>query len=107
VKNEALIQQEIKTRLLQMAGQAKEITVKKATLVLFDDGRRVIEPAVYVVATARYEGPKGAASVVDIPVDFYVPVLLKPEGYYPFHQDREAKRPGPETRKEQAEEEKK
>lgn len=94
VKNDKLIFQEIRRRLIQMAGQAEEIVVQKAKLVLFDDGRGVIEPAIHVVAAARYQGPNKDRSVIEIPVDFYIPALLKPEGYYPFHQDAEAKWPG-------------
>ena len=94
VKSDERILDEIRRRLYGMAGQAEEIVVEKAELVLFDDGRGVIEPAIYVVTTARYEGPERAKDGVEIPVDFYVPVLLKSEGYYPFQQDAEAKWPG-------------
>lgn len=97
VKSDELIRHAIQRRLLKMADQAKEIIVQKAELVLFDDGRGMIEPAIYVVAAARYQGPKRAKGVVEIPVDFYVPVLLKPKGYYPFHKDAEAKWPGSDS----------
>lgn len=97
VKSDKLIRYAIQRRLIKTADQAKEITVKKAELVLFDDGRGVIEPAIYVVAVARYQGPKLAKRDVEIPVDFYVPVLLKPKGYYPFHKDAEAKWPGSDS----------
>jgi len=97
VKSDEMIRHAIQRRLLKMADQAKEIIVQKTELVLFDDGRGVIEPAIYVVAAARYQGPKRAKGVVEIPVDFYVPVLLKPKGYYPFHKDAEAKWPGSDS----------
>jgi len=97
VKSDELIRRAIQRRLLKMADQAKEIIVQKAELVLFDDGRGMIEPAIYVVAAARYQGPKRAKGLVEIPVDFYVPVLLKPKGYYPFHKDAEAKWPGSDS----------
>lgn len=96
LKNDELIRREIYRRLLKTAGQAKEIFVQKAELVLYDDGRGVIEPAFYVVAAAQYQGPERTKGTVDIPVDFYIPILLKPAGYYPFHQDAEAKWPGSE-----------
>ncbi len=97
VKSDELIRHAIQRRLLKMADQAREIIVQKAELVLFDDGRGVIEPAIYVIAAARYQGPKRAKGVVEIPVDFYVPVLLKSKGYYPFHKDTEAKWPGSDS----------
>lgn len=97
VKSDELIRHAMQRRLLKMADQAKEIIVQKVELVLFDDGRGIIEPAIYVVAAARYQGPKRAKGVVEIPVDFYVPVLLEPKGYYPFHKDAEAKWPGSDS----------
>ena len=93
LKNDKQIREEITSRLKDMAGKAEYIAVQKAELVLFDDGRGVIEPAIYVVAMARYEGPKRAKGIVDIPVDFYVPALTKHAAYYPFQQDADAKVP--------------
>lgn len=98
-KGDDRIRREIEHRLGKMAGEAEEIIVRRAELVLFDDGRGVIEPAIYVVATARYKGPERAEGAIEIPVDFYIPVLLESEGYYPFHQDAEAKWPGSEREK--------
>jgi len=99
VKNDELILREINRRLLRVAYQAREVVVRKAEMVLFDDGRGVIEPAIYVVASALYDGPKRAKEGVDIPVDFYVPVLLQSEAYYPFVQDAEAQWPGGDAEK--------
>jgi hypothetical protein len=93
LKNDKQIYKEITTRLKVMAGQAAGITVQNAEFVLFDDGRGVIEPAIYVVAMARYDGPKRAKGFVEIPVDFYVPALTKHVAYYPFQQDANAKAP--------------
>lgn len=103
IKNDDLIREEINSRLLRMAGQAKEIIVREARLVLFDDGRGVIEPAVYVVAAARYDEPERVTGIVEIPVDFYVPTLMEFAGYYPFQQDAEAKSPNTEGRPGKAE----
>lgn len=94
VKNDERIRKEITRRLVHMAGEADEVVVRKVQLVLFDDGRGVIEPAMYVLASARYKGPEKGEGAVHIPVDFYVPVLFDAEGYYPFRQDAEAKWPG-------------
>jgi len=99
VKSDDMILHEINRRLFRMADQAREIVVRKAELVLFDDGRGVIEPAIHVVASARYEGPERAKEGVEIPVDFYVPVLLRSEAYYPFIQDAEARWPGGDAEK--------
>ena len=98
IKSDDVILGEIRRRLFMMAGEAEVIVVEKADLVLFDDGRGVVEPAIYVVAAAQYEGPERAGGSVRIPVDFYIPVLLESEGYYPFHQDVEARWPGSETK---------
>jgi len=94
VRKDEEIRRVIERRLLRTADQAGRITVQKAELVLFDDGRGVIEPAIYVVAAAQYPGPERADGDVEIPIDFYVPVLLKSMGYYPFRQDAEAQWPG-------------
>jgi hypothetical protein len=93
IKNDEMIREEIKSRLLKMAGEARNIVVRKANLVLYDDGRGLIEPAVYIVADASYDGPEKTRKPVNIPVDFYIPALKEFAGYYPFQQDAEAKRP--------------
>ena len=96
VKRDDLILREIDRRLFRMADRAREVVIREAELVLFDDGRGVVEPAIHVVATARYEGPQRAKEGTEIPVDFYVPALLRSEAYYPFIQDAEARWPGGE-----------
>ena len=93
LKSDKRFYREIMLRLKDMAGQAEKITIHKAELVLFDDGRGMIEPAIHVDAMARYPGPKRNKGIVDIPVDFYVPALSKHAAYYPFQQDADAKGP--------------
>lgn len=92
-KNDQVIQREIQDRLRRMAGQALDIKIEKSSMVLYDDGLGRIEPAMYVLAMARYEGP-GREGVVEIPVDFYVPFLKQPKALFPYMKSREAKGPG-------------
>ncbi len=93
LKSNALIRKEILQQLRITAGDAKQTYIRKATLVLYDDGRGVIEPAIFVVADARYVGPKNEP-LVNNPVDFYVPVLKRPAAYYPYMKSRNANPPG-------------
>ncbi|NTW51646.1 MAG: hypothetical protein HGB22_03565 [Chlorobiaceae bacterium] len=98
LKSNPAIRKEIRLQLRKEAGDAVSTSIRNASLVLFDDGRGVIEPAVYVVADARYTGPRNE-TLVNNPVDFYVPVLKKPEAYYPYMKSRNANAPGFDDRK--------
>lgn len=93
LKTDELIRSDIRKQLRELAGEAIETSVPKSSLVLFDDGRGIIEPALYVVVQARYKGPANER-FIDRPVDFYVPVLKKPKAYYPFMKSRESRLPG-------------
>ncbi|NTU58652.1 MAG: hypothetical protein HGB00_07005 [Chlorobiaceae bacterium] len=97
LKSNAVISKEIRQQLRLTAGDAKEIAIRQASLVLYDDGRGTIEPAVYVVADARYLGPRNE-TLVNNPVDFYVPVLKVPGAYYPYMKSRNSKSPGYDDR---------
>ncbi|HWR01649.1 MAG TPA: hypothetical protein VN371_07260 [Chlorobaculum sp.] len=97
LKSNALIRKEIFQQLRTTAGDAKETFIRKASLVLYDDGRGVIEPAIFVVADARYVGPKNEP-LVNNPVDFYVPVLKRPEALYPYMKSRNANPPAYDER---------
>ncbi|NEX11309.1 MAG: hypothetical protein C1942_01180 [Prosthecochloris sp.] len=96
-KSSKVIRRDIAERLSRIAGGAKEILDQNAVQVLYDDGLGIIEPAIYVTAVARYEGP-GEKGVVDIPVDFYVPVLKSSKADFPFKKDRGIKSPGRDRR---------
>jgi len=99
IKSDDVIALEIRRRLFRMADLAQSIEIQRAGLVLFDDGRGRIEPAIFVVAAARYEGPERSKDGVEIPVDFYVPVLKDSQAYYPFIQDAGARWPGGDAEK--------
>ena len=76
-------------RIEFIAGRAQSVTVLDARVVLFNDyGRGVIEPAVLVDASARYEqicqdGREQKTVEFIEPCDFLVPLLRKPVAQYP------------------------
>ena len=81
----------LKKRLREAGKEAKRIVVQKADLVLYDDGKGWIEPAYFVEARLYYEVPDIAANgsgetvqKYDVPYDYYVPVLRKPQAFYPY-----------------------
>ncbi len=94
-KNSEVIRQETAERLRLLAGEAKEILGRKSVQVLYDDGQGHIEPAIYVTAVARYEGPVNEG-FVDIPVDFYIPLLRSSKAVFPFMKDRDIRKPDDE-----------
>lgn len=93
LKSDELIRKDIRSQLCALTGHSEKNTDQKSTIVLFDDGRGVIEPALFVTAKALYQGPNNR-EVIEIPVDFYVPLLRKPKAYYPFMQSLDSKIPG-------------
>lgn len=85
------IKKTLETRIRKGAGSAKRIIVKKADIVLYDDGRGQIEPAYHVQARLYYDSSnslvekhKDTVTKYDVPFDFYVPVLVKPIAFYPY-----------------------
>lgn len=85
------IKKTIESRLRKGARGAKRIIVKKADIVLYDDGIGQIEPAYHIQARLYYISPDSitekddkAVNKYDIPFDFYVPVLKKPIAFYPY-----------------------
>ena len=82
------IRAQLESRLREAAGDAKRIIVEKAALVLYDDGRGLVEPAYHVQAKLFYEikneDDQKDIQRYDTPYDYYVPVLIKPLGFYPY-----------------------
>lgn len=78
----------------QTVGQhAKAVRLESTELVLFDDGRGVIEPVIRVVLNLTVESEVSGADGEmekreDVnPFDFFVPVLRKPRAELPFISD--------------------
>jgi hypothetical protein len=82
------IKKVLESRLIRASEGAKRMIVRKANLVLYDDGKGRIEPAFHIQARLFYEkaAGKGEEEIqkYDIPYDYYVPVLKKPLAYYPY-----------------------
>ena len=75
------VKKSIYNRLEKEAKNTVKINLNKINLVLFDDGKGIIEPAYHVETQCFYTNTKG---LYDIPLDFYVPILKKPRAFYPF-----------------------
>jgi hypothetical protein len=75
------IREGIYNRLEEGAKDTTKINLNKVDLVLYDDGKGVIEPAYHVEAQLFYENKKNS---YDVPFDFYVPILKRPHAFYPF-----------------------
>lgn len=97
------IRTELESRLRKGAAGAERIIVKKADLVLFDDGKGVIEPAYYVQAKTFYKvsgRDKQGKEVIenyDVPYDYYIPVLKTPAAFYPYMEKCKVKPTEPNT----------
>lgn len=90
LRSDREIKETLTVRLRKGAQGAKRIIVKKADLVLYDDGRGHIEPAYHIQARLYYQSPKPLSGKqkgidkYDIPFDYYVPVLKNPMAHYPY-----------------------
>lgn len=102
LKSDEEIRHETGLRLRREAGEAQSVAIRSSRLVLYDDGRGVIEPAIHVIADALYKGPATKESVNN-PVDFYVPLLKAPKAIYPFMKSAESKMPEGDGRQKSAE----
>ena len=75
------IKKNIYKRLEKGAKDAIKIKFNKIDLVLYDDGKGIIEPAYHIETQLFYKNKKDSYNE---PFDFYVPVLKKPHAFYPF-----------------------
>lgn len=64
-----------------MTAKSARAELTKASLVLYDDGRGVVEPAYHFEITRYFDD--GNLEPVMIPYDFYVPAAIRPLAYYP------------------------
>lgn len=82
------IKKELESKLRLASSGAKKILVQKAEFVLYDDGRKLIEPAFHVEARLYYDEANSKEEdkmgKYDIPYDYYIPVLKNPRAFYPF-----------------------
>ena len=67
----------------KMSKKAKSARLTRASLVVYDDGRGVAEPAYHFIVE-RYLDLSDTEPVM-IPYDFYVPIAEKPQAYYPHN----------------------
>lgn len=83
------LQSEAAARLAEGSAGARRIVVTRADLVMYDDGRGIVEPAYHVEAELYYEVPNAAGDEqgttrYDVPYDFFIPVTRRPRAFYPF-----------------------
>jgi len=75
----------LRTRALDeirsMAAKSERARLTRASLVLYDDGKGVLEPAYHFILE-RYMD-QGERELVMIPYDFYLPATTKPLAFYP------------------------
>ena len=91
------IRDSAKREIEAMAKKALHAELTRAELVLYDDGRGVMEPAYHFVLERHFDD--GELEPVMIPYDFYVPATLKPVALFP-HMEVAPKAPadGSDTR---------
>jgi len=75
------IRDSAKREIEAMAKKAMDAELTQAELVLYDDGRGVMEPAYHFVLERHFDD--GELEPVMIPYDFYVPATVKPVALYP------------------------
>lgn len=75
------IKKKIYNRLEKGAKNAVKINLNRLDLVLYDDGKGIIEPAYHVEAQLFYKNKQDSYNE---PFDFYVPLLKNPQAFYPF-----------------------
>lgn len=71
-------------KLQQMARPAQRAELTTVDLVLYDDGRGIIEPAYHIVLDRMID--LGEGEPARNPFDFYLPAVQEPQGVYPFMQ---------------------
>jgi hypothetical protein len=80
--------------IARVAKKAEKAEVTGVELVLYDDGRGVVEPAYHVTVDRRID--LGESEPAPIPYDFYLPIAKEPRAIYP-HRVRAAVKPQPNT----------
>jgi hypothetical protein len=62
--------------------KAEKSTLTGAELVLYDDGRGMVEPAYHFTVNRLID--LGESDPAAIPYDFYVPIAKEPRAFYPY-----------------------
>lgn len=77
---------ELRERALKQINSVVETalnaTLTSVELVLYDDGKGIMEPAYHLVVERNFD--YGDREAVMIPYDFYVPTTIKPRAFYPY-----------------------
>lgn len=81
VINADVLKKSIVTQLEKRAAKASKITLEKINLVMYDNGKGLIEPAYYVEAKLFFKDGK---SSYNTPYDFYIPAINNPQIVYPL-----------------------
>ena len=68
----------------EMSKKARSARLTRASLVLYDDGRGVAEPAYHFIVERYLD--LGDSKPVMIPYDFYVPLAENPQAFYPHNE---------------------
>ncbi len=81
IQDATRLQQAALDRLQPMANKAESAKLKSVDLVLYDDGRGVLEPAYHIVMERDIQIGKEDPSM--IPYDFYLPISSEPVAFFP------------------------
>jgi hypothetical protein len=77
---------DLRERALQQINSVVEAAINanltNVELVLYDDGKGIMEPAYHLVVERYFD--YGTREAVMIPYDFYVPTTVKPRAFYPY-----------------------
>lgn len=76
------LQEHALERIQSVTDKALKATLSKVDLVLYDDGRGVMEPAYHLVVERYFD--YGDLEPVMIPYDFFVPTTVNPRAFYPY-----------------------
>ena len=82
-KPDSIRHQALKT-IQDMSKKARTARLTRASLVLYDDGQGVTEPAYHFVVERVMD--VGESEPAMIPYDFYVPIAENPQAFYPHHE---------------------
>ena len=78
------IRYQAQKKIEEMSKKARTARLSRASLVLYDDGRGITEPAYHFVVE-RYMD-LGETKPVMIPYDFYISVAENPQAFYPHNE---------------------
>jgi hypothetical protein len=82
LEDAARLKEKALKRIFSVTDKALKATLSKVDLVLYDDGRGVMEPAYHLVVERYFD--YGDRDPVMIPYDFFVPTTVKPRAFYPY-----------------------